>query len=150
MRATRLVIGILGAAVAATMLLAGRDVIAQPAKTVWDGVFTMEQAARGEGSYRKECSSCHGAALEGDGGFAPALIAEAFTFRWQDATVGDVMIVVKASMPQDRPAALGPDVYADIVAFMLKMNNYPAGQTELSTDPAQSKDTRFAKSAAAR
>ena len=147
MRVTRAAIGILGAAAAAAMLPAGREVIAQPGKSVWDGVFTMEQAARGEGSYQKECSSCHGAALEGDGGFAPALVAEAFTGRWQNGTVGDVLIVVKASMPQDRPAALSPDVYADIVAFMLKMNNYPAGQTELSTDPAQSQDIRIAKSA---
>ena len=145
MRVTRAAIAMLGAAAAATVLLTARETIAQP-RSVWDGVFTMEQAARGEGRYRKECSSCHGAALEGDGGFAPALIAEAFTDRWQDATVGDVLIVVKASMPQDRPASLGPDVYADIVAFMLKMNNYPAGRTELSTDPAQSQDIRIAKS----
>ena len=150
MHSARLAIGIVGAAAAATLLLAGPIAFAQPAKTVWDGVFTTEQAARGQGSYQKECASCHGAALEGDGAFASALIAEPFTERWQDGTVGDVLIVVKTSMPKDRPAALGADVYADIVAFILKMNNYPAGQSELGQDPAQSKDVRFAKSAAAR
>jgi mono/diheme cytochrome c family protein len=121
-------------------------VFTQPVKTVWDGVFTMEQAARGAAGYQKECASCHGTTLEGDGAFAPALIAEAFIDRWQDGTVGDLLIVVKATMPKDRPAALDADVYADIVAFILKVNNYPSGRTELSKDPAHSKDICFAKS----
>lgn len=141
--ATRLAIGIIGAAAAATTLLAGRTVFGQPAKTVWDGVFTIEQAARGQGSYQKECASCHGAALEGDGAFAPALIAEPFTERWRDGTVGELLVLVQTSMPKEQPAALGADVYADIVTYILKMNNYPAGQTELSKDIAQSKDIRF-------
>ena len=143
MHATRLAVGLVWAAAAATTLLAGRAVFAQPAKTVWDGVFTMEQAARGQGSYQKECASCHGATLEGDGAFAPALTAEPFTERWRDGTVGDLLILVQTSMPKERPAALGADLYVDIVTYILKMNNYPAGQTELSKDIAQSKDIRF-------
>jgi mono/diheme cytochrome c family protein len=125
-------------------LLAARPAFAQSTKTVWDGVFTTGQAARGEGSYQKACSSCHGASLEGDA-FAPPLVGEPFTGRWQDGTVGDVLLVVKTTMPEDRPATLGADVYADIVAFLLKMNSYPAGQSELGQDPAQLKDTRITK-----
>ena len=130
--------------VAATVLTLGRAVRAQPAKTVWDGVFTAAQAARGEGSYQKACSACHGSTLGGDA-FAPPLVGEPFTARWQDGSLGDVLLVVKTTMPQDRPAALGADVYADIVAFLLNANKYPAGRSELGQDPDQVKDVRFTK-----
>ena len=48
-------------------------------------------------------------------------------------------------MPQDMPGKLSADIYADIVAFLLKSNNYPAGQRELGQDPDQVKDVRFTK-----
>ena len=130
----------------ATALLAGRAALAQPTKTVWDGIFATEQARRGESSYQKACASCHGAALEGDA-FAPPLVGEPFTARWQSGSVGDVLLVVKTTMPGDRPGALSADAYADIVAYLLKMNNYPAGQNELSQDPDQSKNVPFSKAA---
>lgn len=75
--------------------------------------------------------------------FSPALIAEPFAERWRDGTVGDLLILVQTSMPKEQPATLGAEVYADIVTYLLKMNNYPAGQTELGKDIAQSKDIRF-------
>jgi len=40
-------------------------------RSVWDGVYTEEQAKRGEELYRKECASCHGETLVGGGGAAP-------------------------------------------------------------------------------
>ena len=130
---------------ATTMLTLDPTVGAQPAKTVWDGVFTAAQATRGEASYQKACSSCHGSMLGGDA-FAPPLVGEPFTARWQDGSLGDVLLVVKTTMPQDRPGALSADVYADIVAFLLNANKYPAGQSELGQDPDQLKDVRFSKS----
>ena len=45
----------------------------QESATVWDGVFTDEQARRGETAYRQECSNCHGPELEG-GDMTPPLI----------------------------------------------------------------------------
>ena len=42
------------------------------AGSVWDGVFTDEQATRGEITYEQECATCHLADLLGDG-IAPAL-----------------------------------------------------------------------------
>ena len=33
--------------------------------SVWDGVYTEEQAKRGETVYRKECAACHGARRQG-------------------------------------------------------------------------------------
>src|SRR5262245_38988366 len=123
--------------------LAARGVSAQSA-TVWDGVFTAAQASRGEAAYQKACATCHGPALGGDA-FAPPLVGEPFTTRWQDGTLSDVLVLVKTTMPQDMPATLSADTYADIIAFLLKSNNYPAGQREISQDPDQVKDVRFTK-----
>ena len=47
-------------------------VYAKQEKSVWDGVFTAEQADRGAAAYKTSCSECHGGDLMGDG-FAPAL-----------------------------------------------------------------------------
>ena len=47
----------------------------QPTASVWDGVYTEEQAGRGQALYAKECASCHGASLSGgeDGASADRL-----------------------------------------------------------------------------
>jgi mono/diheme cytochrome c family protein len=127
---------------ASLVVLAGRALSAQTGKTIWDGVYTVGQATRGEAGYQKECASCHQGDLQGDG-FAPALIADAFTLRWQDSSVGDLLTVVKLTMPQDRPSTLGDEAYADIVAYLLKTNRYPAGPEELSKEPADLKQITF-------
>ena len=47
---------------AAVLGLAAAMLAAQASRSVWDGVYTDEQAKRGQTLYGKECSSCHGAA----------------------------------------------------------------------------------------
>ena len=101
-------------------------------RTVWDGVYTEEQATRGMGTYEQECSQCHLEDLLGDG-IAPALIGAPFHFRWSDLSVGDMLVAIRTTMPQGAPASLSPRAYADIVAYMLKVNDFPAGDTELPT-----------------
>ncbi len=104
-------------------------------KTVWDGVYTEEQAVRGETTYEQECATCHLADLLGDG-IAPALTGAAFDFRWSDLSVGDMFVAIRATMPQGAPASLSPNGYADIVAYMLKRNDFPAGDMELPSEEA--------------
>jgi hypothetical protein len=137
-------VGLLIEAAGGNVLRLARPVWAQSAKSVSDGVYTSEQANRGQGSYQMACSSCHGPTLGGDA-FAPPLVGAPFTERWQEGSVGDLLLLIKTTMPQDRPGALGADMYADIVSFLLKMNNYPAGQSELDLDPDKSKSIRFSK-----
>jgi len=103
------------------------------AGSVWDGVFTDEQATRGEITYEQECATCHLADLLGDG-IAPALTGAAFDFRWSDLSVGDMFVAIRATMPQGAPASLSPQGYADIVSYLLKRNDLPAGNSELPTD----------------
>ena len=61
--------------------------------SVWDGVYSEEQATRGEDAYQRECAACHLDDLLGDG-IAPALIGLAFEFRWSDLSVGDLLVAI--------------------------------------------------------
>ena len=102
-------------------------------QSVTSGVYTDEQAARGEATYNNECSSCHGAGLEGDG-FAPALAGTEFLSNWNGTTLGDLFDRIRISMPPGSPASVPPQSKADIVAHLLKSNKYPAGKTEIGKD----------------
>jgi mono/diheme cytochrome c family protein len=108
---------------------ATRTVDAQD-KSVWDGVYTEEQAKRGEATFSQECSSCHGADLGGDG-FAPALAGTEFASSWDGLTVGDLMERIRVSMPPSNPGAVSTAQKADIIAHVLKSNKFPAGTQEL-------------------
>ena len=131
---------VLGACVIAAMAVP----IAQgvTARTVWDGVYSEAQAARGKAVYDAQCAYCHQSDLRGQG-FAPGLVEDVFTSRWQDGNLGDLFTIVKVTMPQDKPASLTDDEYAAIVAYLLQANRYPAGQQELRPDPAALKEVVF-------
>ena len=115
---------------------------AQERETVWDGVYTEEQAVRGEQVYQDECTFCHLDDLQGDA-FATPLIDDAFTIRWNGSNLGDLMTVIQVTMPADRPATLSNEAVADVIAFLLKMNDYPAGKDELRSDPVDLKSVLF-------
>ena len=77
---------------------------AEQSKSVWDGVFTKEQAARGAAQYKTMCSECHGVDLGGDG-FAPALSGSDFMGNWTDLSVGDLFERIRISMPPSDPGS---------------------------------------------
>lgn len=99
-------------------------------KTVWDGVFTAEQAERGSVAYEEACGSCHGGDMAGDG-FAPALSGGEFSGNWNSLSLGDLYDRIRISMPPTGPAEVPNAQKADILAYMLKFNRYPAGTVEL-------------------
>ena len=105
-------------------------------KSVWDGVYTDEQAKRGETAYAEKCSACHGNDLSG-AGFAPALNGETFAQSWVDRKLDELADRIKDTMPADKPGSLAPETNIDIVAFLLKSNGYGAGTRPL---PAESID----------
>ncbi len=113
------------AAVAAVSLLC-----AQTTRTVWDGVYTEDQAKRGGAAYAKECGSCHGAQLTG-GESAPPLAGDGFMSNWTGQTAGDLFERIRQSMPQDDPGRLSRQQDADILAFLFKANGFPTGKAEL-------------------
>jgi mono/diheme cytochrome c family protein len=98
--------------------------------SVWDGVYTNEQAARGQATYGEACASCHGEKLEGQGQGSP-LTGSEFASNWNGSSVGDLLEKIQLAMPADRPGSLSKDKNASIVAYILKFNKFPAGGTEL-------------------
>jgi mono/diheme cytochrome c family protein len=100
--------------------------------TVWDKVYTEEQAKRGEAVYAKTCAACHGEALIG--GNAPPLKGDEFAFLWGDKSVGELFDRMKTLMPPENPNGLPADTYRDITAFVLRANSYPAGDKDMPAD----------------
>lgn len=99
-------------------------------RTVWDGIYTLEQADRGDVLYQEWCASCHAADLSG-GDVAPGLVGGEFVWNWSGLTVGQLFDRLRISMPQEDPAAVSRSEKADILAFMLRANEFPAGEREL-------------------
>src|SRR5262245_9605343 len=104
------------------------------ARTVWDGIYSDAQAQRGRGFYAEHCASCHGAKLEG--AEHRALKGDRFWATWQDTTVDRLLTHVGTNMPHSEDGSLkgtlGARVYADIVAYILSTNQFPAGASELA------------------
>ena len=110
----------------------GLVVFAQTPRSVWDGVYTEAQATRGAVLYDKECAGCHGPAGAG-GSMAPALIDAAFSANYDGQTVGDLFERNRTTMPAGREGQLSGQQIADITAFMLQCNKFPAGSEELAS-----------------
>jgi cytochrome c553 len=120
--------------VIAAILAADRSVhasVPQRAKTVWDSVYSAVQAGRGESSYATTCARCHKASL-GGGDEAPALTGSGFLANWNGQTVRDLHDRIRSSMPTDDPGTYKPQLVSDVMAYMLKMNGFPAGAADLS------------------
>ena len=114
----------------------------QPSRSVWDGVYTAEQAKRGDAAYSDQCASCHGLALNG-GEMAPPLTGGEFMSNWNGLTVGDLFDRIRTTMPADAPGKLSREKTADILAHILAVNQFPAGSMELPRQSEVLKDIRF-------
>ena len=103
---------------------------AQATRSVNEGVYTADQAKRGEAIYKETCSACHGDNLEGSGPMPP-LAGKDFLANWEGKTVGDLFEKTQTTMPATAPGTLTPEQAADIVSFLLSKDNYPAGASAL-------------------
>lgn len=115
---------------------------AQESRSVWDGVYTEEQAKRGESLCSRECASCHGAALTG-GEEAPPLAGPAFLANWEGLSIGDLFERVRISMPPNKQGRLSRQQIVDILSHMLNVNSFPTGKTELDTKTEMLKQIRI-------
>lgn len=89
------------------------------------GVFTDSQAVNGELVYRATCASCHVPSDQS---------GPNFKLNWFGRTVFDYFINLKKTMPDDNPGGLSDDEYTRVVAYILKLNGFPAGADSLSAD----------------
>jgi len=119
--------------IAAACLLFAALLTAQTTRSVWDGVYSADQASRGHDVYAKECASCHGDELTG-GESAPPLAGDAFLSDWIGQTVGDLFERTRQSMPANNPGKLSRAQNADVIAYLLQANRFPAGKQDLDKE----------------
>jgi len=106
-----------------------------PPKTVWDGVYTEQQAARGAISFDSSCARCHSSEPNA-GEEGRRLAGEPFWESFRESTVDHLLDFVTKSMPNGAGGSLSANTYADLVAFILSRNGLPAGSSELTRDSA--------------
>jgi len=116
--------------VATTLLAAASALHTGPLDAQSSGAYTAAQAAHGATIVAAQCSSCHGANLEG--GVGPQLAGDDFIAKWSGQTAADVHDVVANQMPLSAPGSLTPDDDLAVVAYILQQNHYPAGSAPLS------------------
>jgi S-disulfanyl-L-cysteine oxidoreductase SoxD len=145
---------VIGLTVALTALLGAMQIAAMPHAdaparhplapgSVWDSVFTLAQAGRGESTFRTTCAQCHGDSLSGIDD-APPLAGPAFGKSWDGNSLGALFSRISNDMPSDNPGTLTKPQVAELVAFVLRYNAYPAGKADLPAAPESLTAIKFA------
>ncbi|MCU0633328.1 MAG: cytochrome c [Gemmatimonadaceae bacterium] len=104
------------------------------------GVYTEEQLARGKATHQANCISCHNSI---------AYKGAAFTQKWGGRSAFEFFQLISTTMPQNEPGVLSPEEYADITAYVLWLNGFPAGTSELAADDALLRRVRIDAATAA-
>ena len=86
-------------------------------RSIRDGVYTVPQASRGEPTFQNLCSVCHPDPF--------------WRTAWVGQNVGELYSFISKSMPDDNPGSLSTREVADVLAYILKANGFPAGAVEL-------------------
>ncbi len=123
-------------------LVAIEVLAAQAHRSLWEGVYTQDQAKRGETVYSAKCARCHGPDLVG-GDSVPPLSGTEFLSTWNTKTVGDLFERTRISMPADKPKSLTRQEDSDVLAYILSVNKFPAGDKELETQAELLKQIQF-------
>jgi mono/diheme cytochrome c family protein len=111
-------------------------------RSVWDGIYNEEQAKRGQAVFLDACSNCHGRDLEG-ADMTPPLTGGTFMSNWDGLTVGDLVERIRVSMPLNSPGTLSRQQNTDVVAYILRFNQFPAGKDELPRETQALKQILF-------
>ena len=107
---------------------------AQAQRSVADGVYTAGQARRGQATVATRCVGCHGPKL--DGGQAPPLAGDSFLAGVAGSPLRDSFTKIRNTMPADAPGQLTAEQATEIVAYLIEVNAFPAGQVALDADGA--------------
>jgi mono/diheme cytochrome c family protein len=134
--------------VAAGERATGRAVRAAPAgaaqasttggKSTQAGVYSLVQASKGEETYFNVCVACHPPGTYKGG---------TFKSNWDGKLLSDLFDQVSEKMPKNEPGSLSLEQYAQLIAYILKVNDMPVGKTDMPADSTLLKDIKieFAK-----
>jgi mono/diheme cytochrome c family protein len=108
--------------------------------SVWTGVYSEAQAARGQTVFLSVCGRCHGPRGNGAGDpemvAAPAVARGPFLRKWDGQTVATLLEYVRTTMPTDNPKSLSDQQYLDAITYMFALSNIPTGDADLELDAA--------------
>jgi S-disulfanyl-L-cysteine oxidoreductase SoxD len=139
----RIVGGAIVVALAAVAAGVGISWGAEAGRTVWDGIYTEAQAARGQAVLTEQCVLCHGETMRGGGG-VPSAVGPEFMFNWKDKSVAELFAYLKMMMPPTAPGSLSDQKYADVMALLFKMNGFPASEgNDIPANPDALPDVRI-------
>jgi mono/diheme cytochrome c family protein len=130
---SRVIVGVVVVWAICTAFAVTSNAQAPAGSGIWGGVYTDAQAKRGLSTSGKVCASCHGVDLMGGEGGGPLAGAE-FLGTWNQRSLGELFDCIQTTMPSDTLGSLSPQDSSDLIAFMLQVNKFPAGQKELPTD----------------
>jgi mono/diheme cytochrome c family protein len=124
----------LGVAAYACALIAALSMTghARQARTVTEGVYSAEQAKRGQQLYQQQCAACHGNALEGSVG--PMLTGDGFLSAWGGRSLADLVDKIQQTMPLQAPGTLTRPQAIDLAAYIVQTGKFPAGQADLNAN----------------
>src|SRR5262245_46997373 len=115
-------------------------------QSVADGVYTDQQAARGQTVYAARCASCHAPNLTGRTG--PPLTGADFIVNWSTGSLLELANKIGRTMPKDETPRLTSQEVADLVAYILQIGKFPSGSADLRVDEAALKQVNFPTPAA--
>ena len=115
---------------------------AQSSRSVWDGVYSAEQARRGAALYTQHCASCHAETLAGNDE-VPPLAGDNFLSNWNGLTLAELFERIRTTMPFNKPQSLSREENASILADMLSVNKFPAGARDLPPQTEVLKEIRI-------
>jgi cytochrome c5 len=114
----------------------------EPTHTVWDSVYTDSQTVRGDSIYKATCTKCHGPELKGGDDGSP-LAGDPFFVNWEGKPLAGLYDQIRNSMPPENPKSLSRSQVADLVAYLLAQNHFPAGHAALSDDSGRLNDIKI-------
>jgi len=94
-----------------------------------DGAYTAEQAAIGAPMFESNCSTCHNADYY-----------KTVFQSWRGQPLQYLFEQIMSAMPADKPGALLDSEYEDVMAYVLEISGFPAGDTRLSYASGMMKD----------
>jgi mono/diheme cytochrome c family protein len=98
------------------------------------GAYSESQATEGEVVYKKVCASCHELSFH---------TGEEFKANWFSRNVWDLFKILKTTMPEDNIGGLSDDEYTRVIAYVFKLNGFPASPDSLKADSTEMRKIRI-------
>ncbi len=99
---------------------------------IWTGTYTTAQALRGKENFTKSCERCH--LVDLSGGTGPSLKGTRFMSSWENESLYKIFTKIRDTMPPNFGTTLTDDAKLDVLTYILQVNGFPEGSSELKLD----------------